>query len=252
MKHPGIQGLLASYPRTRPELPPAQRARYVQDYRNNRMGAQGLAAVVAGLEAWMHRAVAAPPAARRILELGAGTLNHLRYEPEAEVYDVVEPFHELWVDRAERGRVGRFYDDIAEVPEAARYDRIVSIAVLEHLTDLPLVVARSALHLDEGGQFRGGIPSEGGFLWGLAWRSTTGVVYRLRTGLDYARIMRHEHANQADEIVAVLGYFFQEVSWRRFPLGVKHLSFYTAIEARGPRRERCAAFADGRRVLVPA
>ncbi|PYX63279.1 MAG: hypothetical protein DMG74_17720 [Acidobacteria bacterium] len=71
---------------------------------------------------------------------------------------------------------------------------------------------------------------------------TTGVAYRLRTGLSYATVMQHEHVNKAAEIIEVLRYFFEDVRLRRFPLPFAQLSFYTVIESRGPRLERCASF----------
>jgi SAM-dependent methyltransferase len=194
--------------------------------------------MVQRLEAWMHRQVQGGPRQGAILEIGAGTLNHLPFERNWERYDVVEPFEDLWRDSPARARVTRFYSDIADVPLEPRYDRIISVAVLEHLTDLPAIVAQSALRLRADGEFTAAFPSEGGALWGLAWRATTGVSYRMRTGLPYAAVMRHEHVNTAAEIRAVLGYFFDRLALARFPAPLHHLSFYTAVRARGPRRLR--------------
>ena len=235
-----IEALLRSYPRTRPALSAEYERIYVDHYRSNRASSGGLTGVVAGLEAWMHRRVAEAGApGTSILELGGGTLNHVRYEQSPRSYDVVEPFRELWQDSPQRPAVRRIYADIAEVPEANRYHRILSVAVLEHLTNLPAVVARCAGLLAAGGVFQAGIPTEGGLLWGTAWRSTTGVAFRLKRGLPYAPMMRHEHVNDAGEIEAVAGYLFTDVRVRRFPLRWRHLSFYTYLEARAPRLDRC-------------
>jgi|SRR5579862_640312 len=238
--------VLDSYPRDRKPLTPQHRAIYVDEYRSNRMARRGLSRIVGQLESWMHRKIAASRNGGSVLELGAGTLNHLQYEPLISTYDVVEPFRELWEDSPYRSRVTAFYNDIAEVPVENRYDRIISVAVLEHLTDLPLIVARSAAYLSDAGAFQAGIPSEGGLLWGLAWRSTTGVAYRLRTGLKYATVMQHEHVNTAAEIEAVASYFFKDVVRKRFPLPFAHLSFYTVIEASRPRMERCRQYCAAR------
>jgi hypothetical protein len=78
-------------------------------------------------------------------------------------------------------------------------------------------------------------------LWGLAWRSTTGVEYFLKRGLAYSAIMRHEHVNTAKEIIALLGYFYERLEVSRFPLPFAHLSFYTAVIASHPRLDRCRA-----------
>ncbi|MGA2904375.1 MAG: hypothetical protein ABSD98_11125 [Candidatus Korobacteraceae bacterium] len=244
-----IHDLLASYPRTRPSLSQRHQELYVAEYKRGRSGGGGLPGTVAKVEAWMHKEVASAEEGARILELGAGTLNHLRYENRPAAYDVVEPFRELWEGNPQLKNVSHIYKDISEVPDQ-KYDRIISVAVLEHLTDLPYVVARCGLMLAVKGRFAAGIPSEGGFLWSLGWRATTGLSFRLRTGLSYEPYMRHEHVNLADEIITVTRYFFEDVRIRRFPLENKHLSLYTALDASRPRLNLCREFIQHRKQLV--
>ena len=107
---------------------------------------------------------------------------------------------------------------------------------------MPTVVAAAALLLKKGGLFQAAIPTEGGFLWGAAWRLTTGFAYRIRTGLDYKTLMRHEHINLANEIEQIISYFFTQMRTKRFPLPSFHLSFYTYIEAREPNVTRCCRY----------
>jgi hypothetical protein len=137
------------------------------------------------------------------------------------------------------------YDDIGDVPDDRRYSRIISVAVLEHLQDLPRVLAASARHLLSDGKFQALIPTEGGFLWGASWRLTTGIAYRLRTGLDYKTMMRHEHINDSREIIELVGHFFETVQISRFPLPGHHSSFYTYIEASTPRLAVASQFLEG-------
>jgi hypothetical protein len=137
------------------------------------------------------------------------------------------------------------YDDIGDVPDDRRYSRIISVAVLEHLQDLPRVLAASARHLLSDGKFQALIPTEGGFLWGASWRLTTGIAYRLRTGLDYKTMMRHEHINDSREIIELVGHFFETVQISRFPLPGHHSSFYTYIEASAPRLAVASQFLEG-------
>jgi SAM-dependent methyltransferase len=243
--HRDVEALLASYPRKRPPLTAAHEKVYVEEYRRNRLAKTGLCAVVGRLETWMHRTVAEGGPVSRVLELGAGTLNHLPYEPSTDVYDAIEPFSELWQDSPLRSRTRKIFADIAEVPVEEKYDKIVAVAVLEHLTDLPAVVASCALHLGENGHLGISIPSDGLF-WHLGWRCVTGVAYWMRTGLDYAVVMRHEHVNNEAEILAILRYFFAEIRVKRFPLPPKHLSFYTAVDAARPEINRCIEFAYAR------
>lgn len=248
---PTVAMLLSSYPRPRPPLTPAHEKVYADQYRLNREGGAAMESIAQRLERWMHRRVASLREGP-VLELGAGTLNHRRYEDPSIDYDVVEPFRELYAGRPESKSVRAFYDSVVDVPADRRYARIISIAVLEHMENLPRDVATAALHLDERGVFQAGIPSEGGFLWGAAWRLSTGVSYYLRTGLDYGTLMRHEHLNSAPEIIAILRYLFADVRLNRFPLPLHHASFYTYVEAREPDRARCRSLASTQATANPA
>jgi hypothetical protein len=236
-----ISTLLASYPRARPPLPPASARLYIDEYKLNRgVNARGLYRVTAWLESWMHRRVASSAAGSTLLEIGAGTVNHRQFEEHASVYDIVEPLPALYAGSPEIARVDHIYASIHDVPAAPLYDRIFSVAVLEHVEDLPAHVAACALRLADRGVFQAGIPAEGGMVWGLAWRMTTGLSYRLRTGLPYAPVMRHEHVNTAVEIIAIVRHLFDDLKISWFPLPALHFAFYAYIEARRPKSDRCA------------
>jgi SAM-dependent methyltransferase len=229
--------LLSRFPKTRPPLPPKLQAIYVRQYQENRSGETTAASLAQRLEAWMHRQVAADVSgglAKDTLELGAGTLNQLAYEPAGAAYDIVEPFRELYEGSPARERVRDVFADIAEVPAERRYARITSVAALEHICDLPLVLARAARLLAPAGSFRAAIPAEGGFLWKLGWMATTGLEFRLRHGLDYGQLMAHEHVNGAAEIERLVGSVFEDVRVKSFGVG-RQLSLYRFIEASRPR-----------------
>lgn len=244
-----INDILSSYPRTRPPLSAAHQKVYVEQYKINREGSTTVDHAAQKLERWMHRRVALSRGGP-ILELGAGTLNHLKFETTKEPYDIVEPFSSLYKGKDELARIRAAYDSVKEVPKDNRYRRIISIAVLEHLTDLPADVAKSATLLKQDGVFQAGIPSEGGVLWWLGWRLSTGLGFYLRTGLDYGVVMRHEHINNAREIIAVVSHFFERVTLVRFPTPFSQLSFYSYIEAQQPRRAIAQEFLEkaGRRL----
>jgi hypothetical protein len=223
-----------SYPKQRPALPPAYQAIYESAYAENRKGETRATSLAQRMERWLHHAVAKDAAAdKSTLELGAGTLNQLPYEPASPSYDIVEPMAFLYEGSPCRARVRDAFAEIEQVPADRRYDRVTSCAVLEHVCDLPMVVARAALLLAPGGSFRASIPSEGGFLWTTAWNLTTGLEFRLRHKLDYGVLMRHEHVNTAAEIEEVVAYFFTQAKVRSFGLG-RQLSFYRFIEASDP------------------
>jgi Methyltransferase domain len=221
------------FPKVRPELPENYQKLYAKEYKANREG-KGIASYAAQrLEAWMHHRVASLAGSRqRILEIGAGTLNHYAYELGAAplCYDIVEPFRRLYRCSPFLEHISAVYNSVSEIPQQNRYDRIISVAVLEHMEDLPKEIGAAKLLLSKGGVFQAGIPCEGGLLWGVAWRLSTGLAFRLRTGLDYKVIMRHEHLNNYDEIVSALKDNFGSVMIDSFPLPFKHFALYSYLE----------------------
>ena len=223
-------------------MPAAYKAIYEKAYAENRKGETRATSIAQFMERWLHYAVARDASVdKSTLELGAGTLNQLPFEPVAAAYDIVEPMTFLFDGSPYRARVREAFNAIEDVPAERLYDRITSCAVMEHVCELPDLIARSALLLAPGGSFRASIPAEGGFLWTAAWNLTTGLEFRLRHKLDYGVLMRHEHVNTAAEIEEVVGYFFKQVKVRSFGLG-RQFSFYRFIEARQPDRERAQAW----------
>ncbi len=233
---------LTGFPKIRPTLPPEYQKIYLQHIQENRHGQSPASRLSTGLEGWMHRRIARDArAGLSTLEIGAGTLNHLRYEPEGVAYDIVEPAHYQFADSPFLSRVRNIYDDIKEVPRDTRYDRIISIATFEHICNLPEVVANSGLLLTPGGQLRAAIPAEGGPLWKLGWKLTTGWEFKRRYGLDYEVMMRAEHVNNWKEVAAVLDYFFQRVEFSSLGL-TRALSFYQVYICRNPDVAKCLEY----------
>src|SRR4051812_11211438 len=235
----GSDKQFSQFPKIRKPLPPEYAAIYLQHYRNSREGKSQILGLAQRMERWMHRRVAADAASpKATLEIGAGNLNQLPYEPASHPYDIIEPFRQLFESSPHLARVRNVYNDIAEVPAENRYGRITSVAVLEHVEDLPALVARSGLLLADGGSFRAGIPSEGTILWRLGWQLTTAMDFRARYNLDYKVLMQYEHVNTAREIEEVLRYFFAEVKGRLFGL-LRALSFYQFFACSKPDLDRC-------------
>jgi SAM-dependent methyltransferase len=219
---------------------------YADYYKKNRTGNTFATSITQKMESWLHKQVAKDIAnvnseQLSTLEIGAGTLNHLPYEPNILEYDIIEPFNQLYEDSNLLNRVKKIYSDIVEIPFTNKYDRIVSVATFEHILNLPDVVSRAAILLNNGGCLRVAIPSEGEFLWGLGWRLTTGIEFRIKYGIDYGELMRYEHINSAREIKKILNYFFEVSVVKSFGVG-EMLSFYQFIECRNPNIERCKDF----------
>lgn len=237
---PKSRNLIGSYPRERPRLRPELEEIFATEYLKNRRGESFVSSLGKFFEAWMHHKVAS---SRRLfphtsiidsLELGAGTLNHLRYVNELDNYDVVEPKVYLYENSVNFKRVRNFYADVGDISKSQKYDRIISIATLEHIEDLPTLLNESKERLSENGVFACAIPSEGGVLWGLAWRLTTGLEFRFRTGVSYCDVMRYEHLSTAEEISDLLSLNFGSISESTFGYG-KHLSLYKYFECSDPK-----------------
>ncbi|HLQ76386.1 MAG TPA: class I SAM-dependent methyltransferase [Terriglobia bacterium] len=244
--------MLSRFPKTRPVLPDAYRAIYDEHYRTNREGLSPASSLSQKMEAWMHRCVASDvaegSAGRRTLEIGAGRLNHLVFEPQSDAYDVLEPMKELCLESPQRGRVRNVYSAFDQIGDS-QYDRIISIAAFEHYRHLPAIVATCGVLLAANGSLRIAIPSEGALLWKMGWTLTTGLEFRIRHGLDYGVLMRHEHLNTADEIRMVLQMFFAGIRTRFFGIGPA-LSFYQFFECRNTDRELCRRYLESASPLL--
>jgi hypothetical protein len=238
-----IDDLLDRFPKTRPALSPEMEKIHLDLLIANRERQTFVSKFSNALEAWMHNKVASGggqgSAGQQVLEIGAGTLNHLKFERDLSGYDVIEPVELLYRDKAEIRSVRNVYSSIDQIGQSQTYDRVIAIATLEHLTELPYMIAQAILCLKDGGVFQAGIPSEGGFLWGLGWRMTTGLAFWLKTGMNFKEHMEYEHVNDAHEIEALVRHFFRDVSVQRFPVGLRQLSLYSYLEARNPDLARC-------------
>lgn len=227
-----------NYPKVRIELPLEYQSIYSEHYKNNRQGSTSASSLAQKMESWLHRKVAKDVldiSDRSTLEIGAGTLNQLMYE-QTKPYDIIEPFVELYAHSKFRDQINQVYRDIAEINESNRYDRITAIATFEHITDLPKVVAKTCILLNENGTLRVSIPNEGTFLWKLGYTLTTGIEFKLKYGLNYSLLMNYEHVNTANEIEQVLKHFYNKIKCSCFGIN-KKVAFYRFYECSQPKIE---------------
>lgn len=235
--------MFENYPKKRTVLPPKFQEIYAAHYKQNRDGDTTASSLSQKMEAWMHRKVAKDVAGltdKSTLEIGAGTLNQLKYE-KTKPYDIIEPFFDLYKNSGFINQIRDIYGDIDEIRETKIYDRITSIATFEHITDLPKVVAKTCLLLKEHGTLRVAIPNEGTILWKLGWKLTTGIEFKLKHGLDYEILMKHEHVNTADEIEQVLAFFYNKINCSVFGIH-KKLGFYRFYECSSPNIKKAITY----------
>jgi hypothetical protein len=241
------------FPKIRPALPSEYQKIYLKHIQENRHGQSPASRLSTALEGWMHRRIAKDARESNhslsTLEIGAGTLNHLRYEAHNPTYDIVEPAHYLFNGSPFLSLLRTIYSEVKEVQPDTPYDRIISIASFEHICNLPEVVARCGLLLKPDGQLRAAIPTEGGPLWKLGWKLTTGWEFKRRYGLDYEVIMRREHVNTWKEVADVLNYFFKAVECSYLGLS-RALSFYQVYICRDPDRTKCSDYLSQRKFSI--
>ncbi len=199
------------------------------DYSQNNNIFRKLAVFV---ESWYHLLTYKNyPDPQSILELGAGNLNHVKYEKHFRNYDVIEPKKYLInaSDPFNREKINNIYNDVKELPEDKTYEKIISIAVLEHIEDLDHLLEKISNKLTSPGKFLVTIPAEGEFLWWLGWRLTTGISFWLKYKLDYGVMMRYEHVNSASKVIRSLNKYFKIDFISSFPFNIKNLRLYIHI-----------------------
>lgn len=242
--------ILSKFPKKRIELPEAYQQIYAQHYLINREGKSKTTSLSRKLEHWLHKKVAADvsnvTSSYSTLEIGAGTLNQLDFEKVNGPYDIIEPFKELFEGSPKLEKIRTVYNDIADIKNES-YDRISSVAVFEHIMDLPVVVARAALLLNDDGCLRTSIPNEGTMMWRLGTK-ITGRDFKKRYALDYNLLMQYEHVNTADDIEKVLDYFFERT--KRSVYGISAgLAFYRFYEHKNPVKKLAKEYLEFRGYL---
>ncbi len=238
------QTIMHEFPKQRSILPEAYQQIYSNHYKSNRDGGTSAASLSQKMEAWMHKKVAADlknKIPESTLEIGAGTLNQLQYEADT-VYDIIEPFKDLFKDAPELKKINSIYTDISEI-ENKKYERITSVATFEHITNLPYVVAKTCTLLNKGGTLRVAIPNEGTILWKLGWMFTTGLEFKFKYNLKYSTLLYHEHVNSANDIEVVLKHFYSDIKCNVFGIH-KSLGLYRFYECRNPKYDIANTFLE--------
>ena len=241
--------ILNKFPKVRLELPQAYKDIYDIHYNRNRSGDTKVTSWSMKMESWLHKKVAEDVVnqGKNTLEIGAGNLNQLPYEPKVENYDIVEPFGSLLENSTELNRISNIYKDILEIKDK-KYDRITSVATFEHILDLPLVVAKSVLLLKENASLRVSIPNEGTIMWKMG-TMLTGAEFKRMYGLDYQVLLKYEHVNTAKEIESVLNYFFDKVNVSVFGISRK-LAFYVFLSCENPNIDRAKELLESRGINI--
>jgi hypothetical protein len=222
-----INKLLNRFPKKRPNLSLKVKKLFNKFYKKNRENL-----ISQYFESWMHRAIKKIKKKNTTLEIGAGTLNHINYENlSLTSYDIIEPKKYLYKNNIKRFKLRKIFKNLNKTKNNY-YDRIISIAVLEHLVDLPFFLAESAKKLKKKNSYQShSIPCEGYFAWGTSWYLFNFLKVRIKTGRSFKEIQKHEHVNSAKEILKIINYFYKKVRVKySYPTYfLPHFSFYMNI-----------------------
>lgn len=161
---------------------------------------------------------------RRVLEVGAGLGEHLRFEDVANQEYVALELRPEMADEIKRScpQVRTVVGDVqTRLPfEDDYFDRVLAIQVLEHLVDLPAALDEIRRILRPGGLVAVVIPCEGGAAYTLGRRLTSQRIFEKRYGTSYLWCIRGEHVNVPSEITSELAKRFELQHRSFFPMKV--------------------------------
>ena len=222
-----LKKIIKKYPKKRINLSPNIKKIFDYEYKKNRQNFLSQAS-----ESWLHFSIKGRLSNlnNSTLEVGAGTLNHLKYESNKNLnnYSIIEPKKFLLKKSKLKKSIKHIYSNFKKLPKNG-FNRIISCAVLEHLVDLPFFLAKSGLAMKKGAYQSHSIPCEGYPTWQLTWDIISGIPFKLRTGFDFKEIQKYEHINNYDEILKLINFFYSEVKTKfSYPL---FLSPYTSLYA---------------------
>lgn len=161
----------------------------------------------------------------RVLEVGAGTGEHLRYVRHGYDEYVMTDSHpemlsQIITDHQWRGEV------IIDKQDATRlgypnhqFDRLIAAHVLEHLERPHEVLREWCRVVRPGGTISILLPCDPG----LAWRVGRAVSSRpkfKKAGLEYDYWMAREHINPINNLVALISYYFNTRSEGWYPIRI--------------------------------
>ena len=226
-----ILKLLGKYPKKRGLLPKALKKIFKNHYLSNR---QNFLSQLS--EKWLHISIDDRYKDNKTLEIGAGTLNHVKFESNKKIYDIIEPKKYLFIKSKYKKKINKSFKNINDCKNNY-YERIISCAVLEHMTDLPEFLYISSKKLKKKGYHQHAIPCEGYPVWNLTWFLFSGLIFKIKYGYSFSYIKNHEHVNNYDEMIALIKFFYSDVKIKfSYPFYNKYLSFYANIKFKNPNK----------------
>lgn len=163
----------------------------------------------------------------RVLEVGAGTGEHVKYVQhrfdEYVVTDADDAVLDVARKKCEGMRVGGLSFETTQgehlVYPNESFDRLVAVHVLEHIPQPHLALKEWARVVKEGGVLSVLIPTDPGVAWRLG-RHFGPRRRAVQQGIAYDYVMAREHVNSCHNLTALIHHYFPRRTEAWWPFAV--------------------------------
>lgn len=176
----------------------------------------------------------------RVLEVGAGTGEHLPFVRHRFDEYVLTDVDAKALEVAQRKLTGRHDGKLRFELQAAgpltypdnSFDRLVATHVLEHIYQPHLALKEWRRVLKDGGVMTILIPTDPGVAWRLG-RHLGPRRKAMKQGIAYDYVMAREHVNSCNNLIALLRHYFPGMreAWWPFPIASMDLNLFFAAHA---------------------
>ena len=213
-----INDLIKTYPRKRKKLNAEYNKIYKKFYNNHLNKKNIISFIIKNAEKLFHKLTyEAKPKNINILELGAGNLDHVKYENFFR-YDVVEPEKRYYIkNKKALKKVNKIYRSIFSIPNNKSYDKIIAIATLDVIDNLPKFLSKIGVLMNKNSILCVGNSTIGSLSFYLTWRFTSGLYFFFKYRKNLRVLKDHESVNKFNEIVSLLKYFYKSVEIKMIP-----------------------------------
>lgn len=182
----------------------------------------------------------------RVLEIGAGTGEHLSFVRHHFNEYILSDLDSKALDVAKVKLVGTFDDRVKFETQTGEnlaypdntFDRVVATHVLEHIYQPHLVLKEWRRIIKSNGTLTVLIPTDPGLAWRLG-RHFGPRKNAIARGIPYDYVMAREHVNSCNNLIEFLRYYFPEAkeAWWPFPIPSIDLNLFFVFHATVKKEE---------------
>ena len=176
----------------------------------------------------------------RVLEVGSGTAEHLRYVSHRFDQYVLTDADSSALDVAKKKcegmHAGALSFEVAKGEsldyEDDSFDRLIAVHVLEHILQPHLALKEWSRVVKKGGVMSILIPTDPGIAWRLG-RHLGPRKRALQDGIAYDYVMAREHVNPCNNLIALIHHYFprRTEAWWPFALPSIDLNLFYVCHA---------------------